>query len=391
MRKESFWVITHGLISSEDTKVLTLLYQPLIGYEAYGLFMLLINLVDRNELKSKVFSYSLLFDLLNIKEETFVKAKEKLEAVGLLTSLIKDDVYLFRLSMPLKARQFFTDGILGTYLKSEIGEENFNVLLKYFTTKEVSFKGYKNVTKTFDEVFRVKDLEVFKSDSFILSRKNGGGVVLKDNFDFEKLYEKLPIRIKRKSIYTKRVVSQISSIMYVYQFSDQEMIDILSNSYDEENRKIFSEKIVLNSRIYFENTYGDIEISRTEVKENKLDLSLINPRDIINLFGSKMTNTSFALSTIRDFIDRNAVDLGLINAVIITALKYHDNLPSLAYLETVLSNWLAKGIKTGEDAYHIINNIEPTKKQTSKKAKIKLDEPEWLDEILNSLGDEWDE
>ena len=59
-----FWVNTHGLISSEDTKVLTLLYQPLIGSHAYGLYMMLINLVDRNTFQSDVLERKVLFDLL---------------------------------------------------------------------------------------------------------------------------------------------------------------------------------------------------------------------------------------------------------------------------------------------------------------------------------------
>lgn len=386
MRNKSFWIITHGYISSEDTKVLTLLYQPLIGYEAYGLYMMLINLVDRNVLKSELMPVSFLLDVLNIKPINFKKYKEKLEAVGLLTSLVKDDISLFKLSMPLKARQFFTHGILGAYLKSEVGEENFNVLFNYFTVREISEKGYSNETKAFDEVFSVKDLSVIESDKFILSRKNGGGIILKEAFDFEKFYDLLPPRIKRKRIYTKRIVNQIASIMYVYQFTNEEMINILSDSYDEENKTVFYERVALNSRIYFENTYGDIEISKKEKNQETIDLSTIKPQDIISLFGSKMTNKSFALDTIRDFVSRNAVDIGLINGVIIAALKFHDNLPPLNYLEKVLSNWLGKGIKTSEDAYKLIESIDnkPTKKKVSKK----IEEPAWLDEILDSLGED---
>ncbi len=388
MRNKSFWVITHGLISSEDTKVLTLLYQPLIGNEAFGLYMTLINLVDRNELKSDLFMFSFLLDVLNVKENNFIKNKEKLEAVGLLTSLVKGDISMFKVSMPLKARQFFTDGILGAYLKSEIGEDNFNILFNYFTVKEVSTKGYINETKTFDEVFSVKDLEVIKSDKFIISRKNGNGIVLKESFDFEKLFEGLPERLKKRTIFPKRIVTQISSIMYVYQFTFKEMIKIISDSYDEENKKIFYERIALNSRIYYENTYGNIQIDKKEIKEDQLNLALIKPQDIISLFSDKMTNTSFALDTIRNFISRNAVDIGLINAVIIASLKFTDDLPNIVYLEKVLADWLSRGIKTGEDAYPIIANLDEQIKY-KKKTKKSKNEPAWLDEIIDNLGGDW--
>jgi len=103
-----------------------------------------------------------------------------------------------------------------------------------------------------------------------------------------------------------------------------------------------------------------------------------------------MTNQAFALETIRQFIDRNAVDIGLINAVIIVALKYHDELPGLNYLEKVLNDWLSKGIKTGDEALPIIEKtnetVKPTKRKKPKKG-VEWEEPAWLDEILDSLGE----
>lgn len=390
MRNKSFWAITHGFISSEDTKVLTLLYQPLIGQEALGLYLMLINLVDRNKLQSELFSLAFLFDVLFLKADEFESQKERLEAVGLLTTLVKDEIFLFKLSMPLKARQFFNDGILGAYLKSEIGEKNFKLLLSYFAVKEISEKGYQNQTKTFDEVFKVKELLSFQTDGFILSRKNSSGIFLKESFDFDKIYQQLPIRIKRKSIFTKRVISQIAAIMFVYNFSKKEIIAILSDSYDEENRSLFHERIVLNARIYYEKTYGEVEIAPKTKQSDEIDLTLLKPQDIINSINPKMTNKAFALNTIREFVSRNAVDIGLINAVIIAALKYHENLPSLQYLEKVLSNWLAQGIRTGHEAYQIIQKIDANKKTKRKQVKTS-DEPAWLDEVLAELEREWNE
>ena len=48
-----------------------------------------------------------------LKKNTLMNSKDKLEAMGLLSTFVKDDIYLFRLNMPLSAKQFFLDGILG--------------------------------------------------------------------------------------------------------------------------------------------------------------------------------------------------------------------------------------------------------------------------------------
>lgn len=388
---KSFWIMTHGYTSSEDNKVLTLLYQPLIGTEAYGLYMMLMNLVDRTRLQSDVMSLSVLSDLLNIKEEFLLNSKDKLEAIGLLSTFLKEDIYLFRLNMPLSAKQFFLDGILGSYLRSEVGIDNFDLLMAYFSVPEISKKGYKNVTKTFDDIYQIQNIDIIQSEKFIFGRKNGKGVIVKDAFNFDSLFEKLPPRIKKKSLYPKKIVSQIASVMYVYNFRLDEMADILSSAYDEENKVLFYERIGINSANYFQKTYGDNLISVEEKDHNcELNLSAIRPQDIVGLFGQKMTNQAFALETIRQFIDRNAVDIGLINAVIIVALKYHDELPGLNYLEKVLNDWLSKGIKTGDEALPIIEKtnetVKPTKRKKPKKG-VEWEEPAWLDEILDSLGE----
>ena len=383
-----FWVVSHGLISSEDTKVLTLLYQPLIGSDAYGMYMFLMNLVDRNKLQSDIFDQQMLLDVLSLNKQRFNSAIDKLEAIGLLTTFLKEDLYLYRVNMPLNARRFLLDGILGSFLKSEIGEAHFSLLFSYFSQTEISRKGYTNITKSFDEVYKSKELDVLKSDLFIMGRKNGGGIIIKDSFDFEVLFNNLPIRLKKKRIFTKRIQSQIASVMYVYNFSIHEMIDILSKSYDEENTTLFYERIAINAQSYFNNTYGEhlVHIEKKK-EEHKLDLSKIRPQDLIQVFGENMTNKAYALETIRQFMERNAVDIGLINAVIITSLKYNENLPHINYLEKVLADWLSRGIKTGDDAMSIIEGLDHRRPKTKRHSK---DEPDWLDDIMDAIGEQWD-
>ena len=47
MKNDCLWIMTNGSISTEDQSVLTLLYQPIIGANAYGLLMALFNLTDK--------------------------------------------------------------------------------------------------------------------------------------------------------------------------------------------------------------------------------------------------------------------------------------------------------------------------------------------------------
>ncbi len=393
MKNDCLWIMKNSAISEEDQAVLSLLYQPLIGTEAHGLYLLLSNLTDKKNHQSEIVSFSFLLDLLNIKEKAFLSARQKLEAIGLINIYQKKDIYLFKLNMPLSPKQFFLDGILGSFLRSEIGDKNFNMLFELFSVPEVSKDGYENITKTFDEVFQVNNLEALTTNKHVFGRKNGTGVVIKDEFDFEVLYEALPIRIKKKRLYTEKIKSQIASIFYVYGFSIEEMVRILSDSYIEDNKSIFYEKISLNAKMYNEQKNGNhsIEIDMKEQKStNPLVLSKLKPQEIIRAYGSKLTNQSFALETIRNLVERNAVDIAVINAVIIAALRSKNDLPSLNYLEKVLNDWIKRGIDNEEAAYHyIMGDSSGTKPKTNKtnyaSNRVVKHVPDWVNDFIDSM------
>lgn len=392
MTDKSFWLMSSSLVNSEDVKTLTLLYQPLIGVDGLGCYLMMSNLISPVNLQTDVYSIQYLLDLLNFNHEQLRNSLDKLDAIGLLTTFVKDNIYLFRINMPLKARQFFLDSILGPYLKSEIGEKNFDELFSYFSVPEVSRKGYENITKSFDQVYTVKTFDLLKSERFVVGRKNNGGVIIKDAFDFDAFFETLPIRLKKRRLYTKKVLAQIASIMYVYNFTEREIIKILSLAYDDRTNKIFPEKIGILASDLFTRNYGEdqITIEKQPEVEHEIDLASITPQDMVKVFGGKMTNKSASLNIIREFIGRNAVDIGLLNGVILASMKYTEDFPPLAYLEKVLADWLSKGIKNGKDAMIVLKGIEEKPKRTyrRKKQRVADDEPEWLDEIMDSIRED---
>ena len=111
----------------------------------------------------------------------------------------------------------------------------------------------------------------------------------------------------------------------------------------------------------------EIDVKSTDERPN---LSHITPQEIIHTYAPKMTNSSFALQTIRQFVERNAVEVGVINAVIIICLRIKNELPSLNYLEKVLSTLLQKGITTESLAYdYIMREQEKPKVKSYNKQK----------------------
>ncbi|PKK86974.1 MAG: hypothetical protein CVV63_02725, partial [Tenericutes bacterium HGW-Tenericutes-8] len=178
--------------------------------------------------------------------------------------------------------------------------------------------------------------------------------------------------------------SQIASIAYVYGFQLTDMIDILSDAYDENHANLFYERIGLSASKFYEQTNGketiEIDLKQTDERPN---LSHFTPQEIIHTYAPKMTNSSFALQTIRQFVERNAVEIGVINAVIIICLRIKNELPSLNYLEKVLQTLLQKGITTESLAYDYImkEQEKPKMKSSYNKQKTERFVPEWMSEF----------
>src|SRR5690554_6336508 len=139
-------------LSSADYKVLTLLYQPLIGINSYAIYSTFYHLV---KIKDK-FNHQFLFDLLNITQEEFLSSLAKLEALGLVETYEKNESeYVYVIKPPYSAKKFLSETFLGTYLESEIGTKNLNELIAMFKLEKPKLNDYKNITKTFDDVYKV--------------------------------------------------------------------------------------------------------------------------------------------------------------------------------------------------------------------------------------------
>lgn len=109
-------------LSAADFKVLALLYQPLMGLEGHALYTTFYQLTNKTNRIS--YQHQELFDLLDLKQTDFLKIRNRLEALNLLTVHQKEDLYLYMMKAPLTAKQFLLDTVFGSYLQSEIGEKN---------------------------------------------------------------------------------------------------------------------------------------------------------------------------------------------------------------------------------------------------------------------------
>ncbi|CCV64059.1 Replication initiation and membrane attachment protein DnaB [Alteracholeplasma palmae J233] len=389
MKRHTFKTMISADLSADDHKVLVLLYQPIMGINSYSLYLSLFHLVNKQNYKSDIQTHSFLFDLLNIKEEEFTAAKDQLEALNLLESYVNKTEHIYVLKNPLSAKQFLSDTIFGQFLLCEIGENMYLNLTRQFELEKEDFSQFKNVTKQFDDLYEFKPINI-KDNSSYIGRRNNGGVSFESNFDYEKFTELLPERLKKPILVNWKTVEYINKLSFVYQIDEREMSEIYIQAATP-NGDVVLTQLNLKAKNY----YDQISNHSQTIIDKKIDDSTVEmieylkkatPQRIIKNY-CKNNYQAVASDTVMQLMERNQVELGVINVLLIHILKYKDGiLPNINYLEKVLETWSTKGIITTEAAYNLITEKETLEKSKTHNKKSK--DPEWLDDYLKEL-DKW--
>jgi replication initiation and membrane attachment protein len=369
-------------LSAADFKVLALLYQPLMGLDAHALYTTFYQLV--NKTGRNTYTHAELFDLLDLKQADFLKMRNKLEALNLLQVYQKEDEYLYFMKAPLSAKQFLVDTVFGSYLQSEIGEQNTNLLAQLFKTDVPSTDGFDNITKSFDALYEFKSLSLLSVSHSLQGRTQNGGSHINYKFNYEAFVEHLPERLKSTQVLSEKFRDQINKIAFVYQFDVADMVEIYENA--SKSRQVVNfQQLNMKARQHYEDKHQILKIKEKDGKAPSM-IDQVAPQVIIQKY-AKTDQQGIALATATTLLERNAVEPGIINVILMLVLKHKDGvLPNINYMEKVLHDWLSKGVQTTEDAIHYSTSLETQyESSVKKKPKSSVSEPDWLDSYITDL------
>jgi replication initiation and membrane attachment protein len=154
--KDKFSVIKTQHVSEVDYVVLNMLYQPIVGTGAIGLFNLLLMEEKINNL-NKIEQHSILLNQLDMGIPDFFAAREKLEAVGLLKTFVKaldnENHVIYEVQPIMSPSKFLHDDILSLLLVEKLGFEKVEEISHFFSYNRENMEDYVEVTKSFVDVF----------------------------------------------------------------------------------------------------------------------------------------------------------------------------------------------------------------------------------------------
>ena len=214
---DTYTVINKTIITDKDKKIITMLYQPIIGYSAVALYNTLIDDLDKQEVMSEDLTHHHLMSTMQLRLEDIIIAREKLEGIGLLKTYVKKDninQFVYLLYSPITADEFFNHPILNIVLYNNLGKKEYEKILKYFKVPKYNLKDYEDITATFNEVFSSVQGNLLEMNEDI-TKRDSNNIIINKGIDFNMIISSIPnSRISDRCFNdeTKELINNLSFI-----------------------------------------------------------------------------------------------------------------------------------------------------------------------------------
>ena len=382
---DTYTVVNKTVINDTDIKIISMLYQQIIGFTATSLYLTLLNDLDKLELMSEDLTHHHLMTTMQLKLEDIVIAREKLEGVGLLKSYVKKENinhYVYLMYSPMSAHDFFNHPILNIVLYNNLGKKEYEKLLNYYKIPRINLKDYEDITSSFDEVFTPVQGNILQMNEDI-TRKDSNNILINRGIDFNLLISSIPSSQVNERCFNKETKELINSLSYIYNLSTLDMQGLVRNALNE---KGMIEKTILRKscRDYYQfDNNGNLptliynkqpDYLKKPSGDNSKWAKLVYMFENLNPYQFLKAKYKGAEPTDRDkrLIENLLVDQklnpGVVNVLIAYVLKINNEQLKKSYVETIAGQWKRLNIETVEEAMKITEKEHKKMKRMMGKA-----------------------
>ncbi len=399
---DTYTVLCRSIITSLDKKIITLLYQPIIGYTAVSLYLTLLGDLEE-KIMSEDFTHHHLMTMMQLKLEKIIEAREKLEAVGLLKTYFKKDHvnnYAYLLFAPLSASEFFNHPILNIVLYNNLGKSEYDKLVSYFKVPRISFKDYTDISKKFSDVFQAT-VGTFSFENEDVLDRHTNHLQIASGMDLNLLIESIPKNMVSDKCFTPDIIELIENLAYIYKLDMDTLVRFVRENLNE--RGLIDKTNLRKScrNFYqFENS-GRLpsvvyktqpEYLRTPTGDTSKRARLIYTFETTTPYDFLASKCKSGEPSSRDMrlIEELMVDFhlnpGVVNVLLAYILHIHNKKLNKSYVETIAGQWQRLQIETVEEALALTekeykkNKKQETKTWTKDTKKTPTEKiPDWFD------------
>ena len=406
---DTYVVINKTVIDDSDRKLVSMLYQPIIGYSAVSLYFTLLDDLDKSEVMSGDLSHHHLMSLMQLKLDDIVMAREKLEACGLLKTYYKEgsvNQYVYLIYSPMSAHEFFNHPILNVVLYNNLGKQEYDRIVNYFKLPRINLKDYEDITSSFDEVFTSCRGNFFCVDEEI-KKKEKNPLKISSNIDFDMLISSIPNSMVNDKCFSKENRELIDTLSFTYQLDTLAMQGLVRDSLNEKGM-IDKSLLRKSCREYYQFEHqGELPtvIYRKQPEYLKKPLGdqskwakmvytfeNLTPYQFLKAKYKGAEPTDRDKRLIENLLLDQKLNPGVVNVLIAYVLKINHEQLKKSYVETIAGQWKRLNIETVEDAMKVCEKEHKKMKGLLNKNKSKVTKevkeaklPAWFDKELNNV------
>lgn len=413
---DSYIVINKTTITESDRKIISMLYQPIIGYTAVSLYYTLLDDLDKLQLMSEELTHHHLMATMQLKLDDIVIAREKLEGVGLLKTFFKKgniNSFVYLIYSPITANEFFNHPVLNVVLYNNLGKKEYEKILNYYKIPRINLKDYEEITTSFDEAFSSTPGNVLDMPDDIIKRDSNNLQITK-GIDFNLLISSIPQSTINDKCFNKDTKELINALSFTYNLSTLDMQGIVKNSINEKGL-IDKTELRKNCRDYYKfdnngklptliyNKQPDYlkKPSGDNSKWAKMVYTFenLNPYQFLKAKYKNGEPTERDLRLIESLLVDQKLNTGVVNVLIAYVLKINNEKLNKNYVETIAGQWKRLNIETVEEAMRYTEKehkkmkklMEEKKKVTSqtttRKPKVEEKEvPAWFNQNIENVA-----
>lgn len=401
---DTYILIDKAFFSDNDRKLITMLYQPIIGSIATSLYFTLwsfLELKNGNE-----FTHYNLMTSMQLGLDSIIEAREKLEAIGLIKTYMKKEKapiknFIYEVYAPVSAYEFISSPLLNTLLINSIGNDEYQKNISYFKTNNMTLENYDDITSSFSQIFKISKGNLLENLDENIKKTNKNKINIETNIDLDSILSLIPDEVLNKKSVTNETYFLLKNLSFIYNFNDEQMKEVIEASIDVAH-KLDNEKLKVNSRSFYEfNNSGKLpgiiykkqpenlkNNLNDDSKKSKMVYTFENtsPYDFLaSKYGnSKPTKTDLKL--IEYLLVELKLTPGVVNVLIDYVLKTNNNKLTRVYVETIAGQWKRNNVTTVMSAIELAKreyqNIQKVKQKTVKKNISSS--PKWVDKKIEA-------
>lgn len=424
---DRYQVRANGMMHDYYRKIVTSLYQPLIGSVAYSLYMTFWSQLDSEKTWTEPATHRSLMNVVQLDLKQILLGRKKLEGIGLLKTFVHEQHeprdYLYVLEPPLSPQQFFNDGALNVYLYNRLGHYHFQQLRQEFLiSTEKNDEAYHEVTAAFNDVYEslhpselvVKNstemeqaVGLDKEERF-LDQAEGTSIHISDDFDIDWLTNSISDFIVPNEVFTQPLIEAIKKLAYIYKLEPLQMKHIIESTYVKHD-DLTIEMLRKGTHEWYARQHDNQlphlsmrvqppqfreRMNRPpETEEDKAAqlFESISPYEQLEKMAGGAKPAASDIKLVESLMFEQKLLPGVVNVLIEYVMRTNDMKLTRAYVEKIAAHWARKNIKTVKEAmalaqsehqkYQEWSSQNKRKKPTASKRNDRKDTlPKWMTE-----------